>query len=114
MPIIYHIVTNRDWPVSAGAYRGDTLKSEGFIHCSTADQLIPVANRFFRGRRDLTVLVIDEARVRPKIIYENLEGGTEPFPHIYGPLDADAVIGGFALKPEPDGTFTAPEELTEH
>lgn len=112
MPVIYHIAPAGDWPPAPGDYRGDTLDSEGFIHCSTAGQLLPVANRLFRGRSDLIVLAIDESRVRSKIIYENLEGGTEPFPHIYGPLHTQAVIDSFALAPSPDGTFTAPP--TEH
>ncbi len=107
MPVIFHIAHNRDWPPENRVYSGDTLNTEGFIHCSTAAQLAPVVNRFFRGRDDLTVLVIDADRVRSTIIHENLEGGNELFPHIYGPLDTEAVIDTFALRPLPDGSFPA-------
>jgi len=108
MAVIYHIVCSTDWPPKAGLYRGDTLESEGFIHCSTQEQLLLVANRLFRGRTDLIGLAIDEAKVTSTIIYENLEGGTEHFPHIYGPLNADAVIESFDLPLGPDGRFTIP------
>lgn len=113
MTVIYHIARRRDWPPRTGAYRGDTLVSEGFIHCSTAEQLIPVANGLFPGRGDLAVLAIDENRVRSRIVYENLEGGTESFPHIYGPLDREAVLRAVALEADPDGSFAMPAGLVD-
>ena len=77
MSVIYHIATRADWAAAkaAGAYTADSLASEGFIHCSTAGQVIATANRIFRGQRDLVLLDIDSARVEPEIRYENLEGG---------------------------------------
>ncbi len=60
MPPVSHVVSDRDWPSATAVYRGGTMDTHGFIHCSTADQLIPVANRFFRGRREVRALDIDE------------------------------------------------------
>ena len=80
-----------------------SLETEGFIHCSTSDQLAAVANRKFREKEDLLVLTIDSSRVRPEIRYENLEGGEEQFPHIYGPLNVDAVVSKRALRVTDDG-----------
>lgn len=114
MPVIFHIAPACDWPTRKSDYRGDTLDSQGFIHCSTAEQLVPVANRFFHGRNDLIALVIDETRVRSEVVYENLEGGSDPFPHIYGPLNTDAVIDTFTLEPSPDGTFSRPKEAATY
>lgn len=114
MPVLFHITSARHWPPAGEWYRGDTLDTQGFIHCSTADQLIAVANRFFRGHDDLIVLVIDEARVGSEIVYENLEGGTELFPHIYGPLPIKAVVTTFALEPSPDGTLAAPAAMAAY
>ena len=93
MTTLYHITTETAWSaaIDAGAYRGDTLETEGFIHCSTAAQVAEVANRLFLGRDDLLLLVIDEAAVGPRVVYENTEGGAEQYPHVYGPLNLDAV-----------------------
>lgn len=64
--------------------------TEGFIHCSTAAQLVTTGRRHFAGQSDLVVLEIDPDRLRWELRWE--ESGGEPFPHLYGPLSLDAVI----------------------
>jgi uncharacterized protein (DUF952 family) len=95
----------------AGEYRGDTLATEGFIHCSTAEQVVRTANTLFRGNKGLIVLRIDSARVSCRIIYEDTSGTGEAFPHIYGPLNVTAVEGVQGLCIGADGLFgpLAPE-----
>lgn len=109
MGALFHIAPERDWDAaqSAGAYRGDTLESEGFIHCSTADQIYAVANRRYKGRKDLVLLVINDKKVEPEIRYESAERN-ERYPHIYGPLNVDAVIHVREFQPGKDGNFSAP------
>jgi uncharacterized protein (DUF952 family) len=110
--IIYHIAASADWDQarSDGHYttstRGQTLAEQGFIHGSTAEQVAPVANMIYKGEPDLVVLVIDTDRVGPEIRWEDVPGWDAPFPHIYGPLNADAVIGARPLRPGPDGEFS--------
>jgi len=111
MSRIFHIAHQNDWSADSRLYRGDALSSEGFIHCSTAEQLIPVANRFFAGRTNLIVLVIDETRVTSPVVYENLEGGDERYPHIYGALNLDAVVSTFPFQCGQYGQFEPPAEL---
>jgi uncharacterized protein (DUF952 family) len=108
--VIYHIATASDWARAQrdGQYttstRDRTLAEEGFIHASTAEQVAPVANRYFRGLPDL--LVIDPGRVGPEIRYELVPGSDAPYPHIYGPLNADAVVSTRPLAPGPGGEYT--------
>ena len=110
MSVIFHIATRADWAAAqaAGAYTADSLISEGFIHCSTAEQVIATANRIFRGRRDLVLLSVETSRVAAEIRYENLEGGTQQFPHIYGALSVDAVVSVHDFPPSADGSFAPP------
>lgn len=116
MSLIYHITTPADWQhaLADGSYtistRGRTLAEQGFIHCSAADQVAAVANFIYRGEAGLIVLVIDTSRVPAQIRYEKAPGTDEEFPHIYGALNIDAVIGTVPLNSDPDGTFvfTAP------
>jgi uncharacterized protein (DUF952 family) len=110
---IYHIATRADWEQAQrdGEYTtstvGRTLADEGFIHASGPAQLTGVANRHYKDvPGDLVVLVIDPERVRSEIRYDNVPGADTPFPHIYGPLNADAVLAAWPLSPGPDGEFT--------
>jgi glutathione S-transferase len=112
MSVIYHIATAPDWAQARrdGEYttstRGLTLAEQGFIHASTGEQVARVANLFYKGLPDLLVLVIDTDRVGPEIRYEHVPGSDAPFPHIYGPLNVDAVIATRPLAAGPDGEFT--------
>jgi uncharacterized protein (DUF952 family) len=111
MALIYHIATESDWREAQrhGSYRistrGRTLEQEGFIHCSQASQVVAVANRFYRGAADLVLLAIDPERLSSELRYESVPGEDEPFPHVLGPLDTDAVMGVSPFEPGPDGTF---------
>jgi len=107
MPRIFHITTGAAWDEAraAGSYTADSLQTEGFIHCSQAEQVAWVANTRFRGRSDLVLLHVDEAAVGAEVRRENLEGGTTLFPHVYGPLPVKAVMDVTPMTPSPDGTF---------
>lgn len=102
MANIFHITTRDAWEraLAAGTYTTPTLDAEGFIHCSHPHQLARVARERFRGQQNLVLLEIDPARVGPEIKHENTEGGTELFPHIYGPLDRDAVTRALPFDPD--------------
>jgi uncharacterized protein (DUF952 family) len=110
--IIVHIVSPADWQRGQrdGAYHGDTLATDGFIHFSKPEQVLAVAHLFFSGQRGLLLVVVDAARVRAPIRYEGALGGDQ-FPHIYGPLNFDSVRSIEPLELAPDGTFTLPAAL---
>jgi uncharacterized protein (DUF952 family) len=106
--MIYHIVSRADWAEAAGdLYRGDTLASEGFIHCSTAGQVADVANFRFAGREDLLLLHIDPDRLSAEVRYED-GGDGRLFPHIYGPLEKTAVVRVTEYRPGWNGKFGPP------
>jgi uncharacterized protein (DUF952 family) len=111
MAIIYHITSASNWAAARrqGSYAADTLASQGFIHCSKPSQIITVANRYYAGQRGLVLLAIAPAQVEAEIRFENLEGGSELFPHIYGPLNLDAVTMVLPFEPGSDGAFSLPD-----
>jgi uncharacterized protein (DUF952 family) len=112
--IIYHIALVPEWQeaVAHGSYltstRGRTLADEGFLHASAAHQVAPVANLFYSDldEADLTVLVIDVDRLGPEVRFEAVPGWDDPLPHIYGPMNTDAVVGTLPLTRDADGRFT--------
>jgi len=109
--IILHITKYEQWirEKETGKYKGDTLGSQGFIHCSTKEQILRIANSLFKNQKGLVLIVIDSNKVNSEIRYENLEGGSELFPHIYGPLNIDAVINVLKFESEIDGNFNLPK-----
>jgi uncharacterized protein (DUF952 family) len=105
--IIFHITEREVWDSaqSLGAYQPEMFAADGFIHCSKREQVIQVANARFRGQTGLVILSIDTDGVIPRIVFENLEGGEQLFPHIYGELNTDAVVRVTDFAPAPDGYF---------
>ncbi len=108
--MILHITTRADWEgaQALGDYRLDTLTTEGFIHCSTPEQVLGPANEFYKGQADLVLLVIDPARLLADLVYEDSYDSGTAFPHIYGPLNLDAVTRVIPFPPLSDGTFVLP------
>jgi uncharacterized protein (DUF952 family) len=104
---LLHLTTAAAWQMAreSGTYAADSLPAEGFIHCSEPQQVIWVANTRFRGRTDLVLLWIDRSHVVADVRYENLEGGRELFPHVYGPLPAAAVLAVTPFLHAADGSF---------
>jgi uncharacterized protein (DUF952 family) len=97
--LVYHCSLVSEWRVaqSAGEYtissRGRTLEQEGFVHASYAGQVAGVLERFYADLTDpLCLLTIDPYLLGVPVVAENLMGGTELFPHIYGPIPNSAVI----------------------
>jgi uncharacterized protein (DUF952 family) len=121
MQHFYHIIDRDEWEQakSAGSYSPESVRTEGFIHCSYPSQVLMPANRLFRGKANLVLLEIDPARVTSEIRHDPVEitrhghPHTEHFPHIYGPLNPDAVVGLVDFPPNPDGSFSLPAALVQ-
>lgn len=95
---LYHLAVPDDWTAAfvTGEYtmstRGVSLDEEGFIHCSTREQIEATANRFYGDLDQLVLLTIDADLVPSEIRWEPpAPGAEELFPHIYGALPIAAV-----------------------
>jgi uncharacterized protein (DUF952 family) len=112
---LYHLALTKDWASSADAdYEASTLgrslADQGFIHCSFKHQVQRIADRLYRGRTDVLLLEIDPARLVAPVRVESLDG-TEAFPHIYGPLNRNAVIRARPVPVLDDGRLDLQEML---
>lgn len=116
---ILHITPHAVWEQAqqGGIYRGDTLDAEGFIHFSTPAQVVTVANARFRGHPGLLLLVVDPALLKAELRYEapfetsSASEATEKFPHLYGPLNLEAVVRALPFDPNDEGWFSLPDDL---
>ena len=97
MADIFHITLPEHWAEAerTGAItvstRDITLADEGFVHCSFAEQLAATATRYFGDLDEVVVLRIDPERLASEVVVEDLAGGGDAFPHVYGPINVDAV-----------------------
>jgi uncharacterized protein (DUF952 family) len=97
---LFHIVPRLAWERArvSGAYAPDSLQTEGFVHCSFADQVVAVAERLYRDVPDLIVVELDPARIQAPVVVEDSYGSGEAFPHVYGPLPIAAEQGTRPLR----------------
>ena len=88
MGTIFHIAAKEKWErsISKSQYTEDSLQSEGFIHGSTAEQVVDTANKHFKGQSGLVLLKIDPSDIVSVIAYEPNAGNGETYPHIFGPI----------------------------
>jgi uncharacterized protein (DUF952 family) len=104
---IYHIAEGEQWQkcLEVGEYVCPSLAAEGFIHCSKAEQVLATANRYYHGVQGLVLIEINPKKLSANLKYESGHIN-EFFPHIYGPLNLDAVEKVLAFLPDANGEFT--------
>jgi len=116
--MIFHITARTAWTEaqSSGQYIADSLQTEGFIHCSQLNQVLPVAEKYYKGQSGLVLLVIEPSHLSSELKWEDPSGGTptgvpegEQFPHVYGPINLDAVINVLDFVFDSNGSFQLPE-----
>jgi uncharacterized protein (DUF952 family) len=111
---ILHATERAAWSAAQaqGQYSADSLAEQGFIHCSRISQILRVADVFYAGQHGLLLLVIDPQRLNSELRWEpGTDLATELFPHVYGPINLDAVVQGIDFEPAPDGKFHLPKSL---
>jgi uncharacterized protein (DUF952 family)/GNAT superfamily N-acetyltransferase len=114
--IVYHLVAGAEWEQTQGHshYRAPSLASEGFIHFSTLEQVAGSANRYYAGRQDVLLLEIDPDKLATPLVYEapkNPDRAHERFPHLYAPLNLNAVVRVLHYAPDASGVFHTPTIL---
>jgi uncharacterized protein (DUF952 family) len=111
--MIYHFITASDLGQFMGPneLRLPSLETEGFIHCSTIEQVLDVANFLAPYSEEMQLLEIDESRLAPDVKFEDAMGDGKLFPHVYGPLNRDAIVGEYHLDWDGEEGYVLPEAL---
>jgi uncharacterized protein (DUF952 family) len=111
--MIYRIESEEAWQQAAtsGTYLPDDYETEGFIHCSAREQVADVADRVHHGDKGLVLLCISQKALMAETRWE-LSGGLY-YPHIYGPVNASAVVAVLPFPCKRDGTFILPAGMPD-
>jgi uncharacterized protein (DUF952 family) len=104
--VIDHLVAADFWYSldPAEPYFPRSLESQGFIHCTQGlETLLAVANDFHQDEPgDFLLLAVDEDRISAPVRWES------GYPHIYGPLNRDAIVRVYSMIRQHDGSFELP------
>jgi len=113
---LFHLTEASTWEAAkaAGEYRqstrGATFERVGFVHCGLRHQVRPVAEYIYADADDIVLLVIDPGKLTAEVKFEPGEpGGTEEFPHVYGPVPVDAVVDVIPVTRDGTGRMVLPE-----
>ncbi|MGO8738187.1 DUF952 domain-containing protein [Rhodoblastus sp.] len=105
MALIYKIVAADEWARASetGLFEGSTVdRADGFIHFSTAAQVMETAAKHFAGQDDLLLVAVEEKHCGDKLVHEISRGGAL-FPHFYAPLPVALAKSASPLKRRADG-----------
>ena len=105
---LLHVLERDRWEAVEDAYRPESLDSEGFVHFSTVDSILAVAQYGHADADDPVLLVVDPAELDAEVRYEETPSGA--FPHVHGPLGREAVVEVLEF-PREDGRYVLPERL---
>jgi uncharacterized protein (DUF952 family) len=102
---LYHLLPTSDWAKQpTGPYRAASLDSEGFIHCSNRDQVARVANLFYAAQGEMVVLSIAVELLTSPLRDDDIGTG-ERFPHVYGPINREAIVDVKTLSRDAQGKW---------
>lgn len=103
--MIYHVTQKNDWQqaLDNGYYEASSLSSEGFIHLSRKEQIEGVLYRYYKNKKDLLLLHVDESKLTAPLKYELAPSVNETFPHLYGRLNLDAVVSVMEIENQSNG-----------
>ncbi|MER6414509.1 DUF952 domain-containing protein [Streptomyces humidus] len=120
--MIYHVVPLDEWSADPGRpYAPVSLAQDGFVHCSPDEETtLTIADAFYRtAPRPLLALVLDEARLTARCAWEAADPAPPPgvagdtlFPHVFGPLDREAVVRVLEVRWDEHGRATGLTDAT--
>lgn len=91
-----------------GEYVAESLQSQGFIHMSTEQQVIPVANNFYKDSENLVLLYVDSDLIKGNLKWEGKDEVGEDFPHLYASLPLEAVVRVEDFTKDENGNYVMP------
>lgn len=108
--LIYKVMTRQEWAkaTTAGQFNGSEIDViDGYIHFSTASQLVETVRKHFHGQTDLVIFSVDPAILGDALRWEPSRGGGL-FPHLYGALPVAQISERIELPVDDDGSHRFP------
>ena len=109
--MIFHFVEKDVYEssIANGYYENPTLKTRGFIHSVTFENINIIAKRYLDLEKEVVILVIDADKLMAEIKYEESKGVF--YPHIYGKINVDAIINVLPFLKDEKNNFIINREI---
>ena len=93
----------------AAPYVPADFQKDGFIHTTEGREAVAIVlTTYYKASPEpWVVLYVDQDRVTSPVRYDD---PAEVFPHIYGPLNRDAILAVEDIGRASDGTFLKPPD----
>lgn len=113
--MIIFTATDKQWEMikNQNQFVSLSLEKEGFIHCCYPHQILWVLNRHFIKEKRVMLICINENKLMSKWKSEDLSQRGQDFPHVYGPINKDAVIDHFWIESDFEGIYQKNEKLSQ-
>lgn len=108
VPYLFHLSEAESFAID---HEPASLKTEGFVHLSSADQVLRTAERWFQSASSLKLLVLEQEALGDKLRWEDLYQHGEEFPHLYGAIPSESMVAAAVLQRDPSGHFFWPTVL---
>lgn len=106
--VTYHLVPVEEWERQReqADYVPPAFADDGFIHCTNGlNELVAVGNQFYKDdSRPYLALILNVPKITSPVRYDDPD---QVYPHIYGPLNTDAIVGMLKAQRSEDGTFVS-------
>jgi uncharacterized protein (DUF952 family) len=109
---IYHMAHEADWQsaLEGGQYFGSPDdKRDGFIHFSSAAQVVGSAAKHRAGQSDLILIEASCASLGPALVWEKNSPDGQAFPHLYAAFDVNQALRSWPLPLGEDGLHVFPD-----
>lgn len=108
--MIYHLIEKEQWELCCknSSYKPNSVDREGYIHCSFEEQIMKVANTFYKNQKNLLILCINEKKLTSSLKVEDLFNLNEAYPHIYGELPIKSIVKVISIEVDSNGEFIKP------
>ena len=111
--LIFKIVHAPEWREAerGRSYAGSEKdKGDGFLHFSTAEQVLGTLAKYYAGADDLILVAADPALLGAALKFEPARDGAL-YPHLYAALPIGVVAWSKTIKRMPGGEVELPPEL---
>lgn len=101
--LIFHVVSRRKWTRlnKNGLFIPEDFNSEDGIKCALPSNLQEYLNTFYKGRKNLFLLVIDVSRLATSIKRSKKDNHM----YLYDPINIDAILDKIRIDSNEKGEF---------